>query len=167
MAARKVLTGHDSPPPPPRPTVEPKPIGDRSMWAWLGLAFLLVGGVDIALTWLPTHFGAREWEFGTATNVLNSFPVPLMGLGAMLWSTQERRRRWMAALGLAAALLLLLSILLGLVLWGTGIPLAIHSAPAQAAPGLKKALIKTSIQVVVYSVLLVYMIRRAWQAMRA
>lgn len=166
MSAPRVLTGRDDPQPRPEAPA-PAATGDRAMWAWVGLAFLIVGGADIALTWLPTQFGNREWEFGTVTAALNGLPVPMLGLGAMLWSTQEGRRRWMATLGLAAALVLLLSILVGLVLWGTGIPLAVHSVPDQVAPGLKKALIKTSIQGIVYPVLLIYMARRAWQAMRA
>ena len=37
---------------------------------WLGLAFLLMGLVDLALAWFPLGLGNPEWEFGTisATN---------------------------------------------------------------------------------------------------
>jgi len=140
---------------------------DTSVWMWVGLAFLIVGGADLLLTWLPAQFGNREWEFGTVTSTLNGLPVPMLGMAAMLWAASEGRRRWLAALSLVAALVMLLGILGGLVLWGTGIPLALGAVPAQAAVGLKKALVKTGVQGIVYPLLLVYMIRRAWRAVRA
>ncbi len=61
---------------------------------------------------------------------------------------------------------MLLGILAGLILWATGIPLALQSVPAQLGAGLKKALIKTSIQGVVYPILLVFIIIRAGRLLR-
>lgn len=139
----------------------------RSLWAWVGLVFLVVGATDLLLAWLPTKFGNREWEFGTVTSVLNGMPVAALGLAAMVWSAGEGgRRRWLAWLSLVVALIMLLTILGGLVLWATGIPLALHSVPAQVGVGLKKALIKTSVQGVAYPILLVYLVGRAWRTIR-
>jgi hypothetical protein len=93
--------------------------------------------------------------------------VPVLGMAAMLWAAAEGRRRWLGAVTLLVAIVVLLGVLGGLILWGTGIPLALAAVPAQAAVGLKKALVKTGVQGIVYPLLLAYMIRRAWRAMRA
>jgi hypothetical protein len=142
------------------------PSTGRAIWAWVGLAFLIVGGTDLLLTWFPLKFGNQAWEFGSTTSALNGLPVPVLGLAAMLWAAGEGRRRWLAGLALAAATLMLLGILVALVLWATGIPLALRSVPGQLGVGLKRALVKTSIQAVVYPVLLVVMIVRSWRLVR-
>lgn len=165
MPPSKILTGRDLPGPAEAPAVEPS--RSWSVWAWTGLAFLVVGGADLVLTWFPMQFGNREWEFGSVTAALNGLPVPMLGLAAMIWAAGEGRRKWMALLSLAAAIVLLLGILGGVVLWATGIPLALQSVPAQVSMGLKKALVKTSVQGVVYPLLLIFLITRAWRAARA
>lgn len=144
----------------------PSASASRSVWAWAGLAFLIVGGADLLLTWFPLRFGNQAWEFGSATSALNGLPVPVLGLAAVLWAAEEGRRRWLAGLALVVAFVMLLGILAGLILWATGIPLALQSVPAQLGAGLKKALIKTSIQGVVYPVLLVFVVVRAWRLLR-
>lgn len=143
-----------------------EPSRNWSVWAWVGFAFLIVGGVDLLLTWLPLRFGNQAWEFGNVTSSLNGMPVPVLGLAAVLWAAIEGRRRWLAGVALAVAGVFLLAILVGLVLWATGIPLALQSVPAQLAVGMKRALVKTGIQGVVYPVLMVFMIVRALRLVR-
>jgi hypothetical protein len=48
---------------------------------WIGLAFALVGGFDLALIWIPLGFGNPEWEFGTVSATLDGLPVTTLGLG--------------------------------------------------------------------------------------
>jgi len=160
----KVLTGRNEE---PRPTASDEPSPSRAVWAWTGLAFLIVGGADVALTWFPMQFGNPEWEFGSVTAAMNGLPVPMLGLAAMIWASAEGRRKWMATLSVVVGAVLLLCILAGLVLWATGIPLALQSVPANLSVGLEKALVKTSIQEVVYPVLLVFLTVRAWRAARS
>lgn len=163
--APRVLTGNDDEAPAKAPAR--RLAIDTSVWMWLGLAFLIVGGTDLLLTWFPAQLGNREWEFGTVTSTLNGLPVPMLGMAAMVWAASEGRRRWLGVVTLVVAIVLLIGILGGLILWGTGIPLAIRAVPAQAAVGLKKALVKTGVQGIVYPLLLAYMVRRAWRAVRA
>ncbi len=164
MPPPKILTGQEGAPRAAPPPAEPSP--SRSVWAWVGLAFLIVGGADLVLTWFPVQFGNHEWEFGTVTAALNGLPVPILGLAAMIWAAGEGHRKWIATLSLAASVLLFLGILVGLILWAMGVPLALQSVPAQLGLGLKKALVKTAIQGVVYPVLLIYMIVRAGRLAR-
>ncbi len=166
MPAPKILTGNDDEARRAKARVA-EPTTNQSVWAWTGLAFLIVGGVDLVLTWFPMQFGNREWEFGGVTAALNGLPVPMLGLAAMIWAAGEGRRRWMAIVSLVAAIALFLGILGGVVLWATGIPLALQAVPAQVAVGLKKALVKTSVQGVVYPLLLIFLIVRAWRAARS
>lgn len=164
MPAPKILTGSDEP-----GRVEPiaaEPSTSRSVWAWTGLAFLIVGGADLLLTWFPMQFGNHEWEFGSVTATLNGLPVPVLGLAAMIWAAGDGRRRWMATFSFVVAVLLFVVIVAGVLLWAMGIPLALQSVPGQLAVGLKRALVKSSVQGVVYPVLLVYLIVRSWRVTR-
>lgn len=161
----KVLTGRDTEPSPEVQT-RAQPPSSRSVWAWTGLAFLIVGGVDLVLTWFPMQFGNREWEFGSVTAALNGLPVPLLGLAALIWASAEGRRKWMATLSAVVGAILFVGVLVGLILWATGIPLALQAVPANLSAGLKKALLKTSIQGVVYPLLLAFLTVSAWRTAR-
>src|SRR5687767_11526069 len=46
----------------------------------IGLAFTVIGAVDIALAWYPSALGSAEWEFGTIGATLNGLPLPALGL---------------------------------------------------------------------------------------
>lgn len=137
----------------------------NAVWAWVGLTFLVVGGVDLLLTWYPLDMGNREWEFGSYTAAMNGLPVPVLGLAALLHAGKDGRR-WVLAIAALAALGLLGMVLLGGVLWATGIPLAMEAVPAQLAVGLKKALVKTAVQGVAYTAFLGYVLWRAARGVR-
>lgn len=140
--------------------------GLGSITGWSGLAFLLIGGSDFALTWYPFDFGNREWEFGTVTASLNGLPVPTMGLALLLVGALLLERRWWSVLVALAAFGMALWVLAGAVLWGTTVPLAVQSVPPDVAVGLKKAVLKGALQAVLYPGILLFIGWRAVGAIR-
>ena len=149
---------------------KPRPIDSSQTWyllGWTALAFLVVGGVDFALTWYPPDFGNREWEFGTVTASLNGLPILLLGISILLAASLRTGRRWWAALALIASLVMLLWVTLGAVLWATNVPLALKSVPAQLAVGIRKSLAKTVVQSLVYPLVLAFLMVRSAGALRS
>lgn len=145
----------------------PEPVDPGQSWAalgWIGLAFMLVGGMDFVLTWLPPDFGNREWEYGTVTASFNGLPILLLGLGLLITASERLDRRWWGTLGVVGALGLLLWVLAGFALWAMNISLALQTVPDNLLLGVQRALAKTMVQSVVYSVLLAYLVRKAWLA---
>ena len=136
-------------------------------WAalgWIGLVFLIVGGSDFALTWVPTNFGTREWEFATVTASFNGMPILVLGIGLLLVASKQVERRWWGFLAGAAALAMLLWMLVGGALWARSVPLALQSVPQEVVVGMNKALAKTAVQLLVYPLVLSYL---AWMALKA
>jgi hypothetical protein len=141
------------------------PLDSTQAWAvlgWIGLAFLVVGGADFLLTWYPTHIGNREWEFGTVTSSLNGLPILVLGLGLLLTAARVVQRGWWALLAFLAATLLLLWVLAAAVLWATTVPIALTSTPPELVTGIKKAIAKTTVQSVVYPMILAFL---AWRSL--
>jgi hypothetical protein len=120
---------------------------------WTGLALLVLGATDVALTWLPTGFGSREWEFATVTASFNGMPVILLGLVLVVATAGwEERRWWSLGAGLVAAAFVLFA-LGAIALWAGSVPLALGSVEGLALVGLKKAIFKTTLQGVVLPVI--------------
>jgi hypothetical protein len=92
--------------------------------AWLAVAFVVVGLIDILVAWTPLRIGTPEWEFGTVTGTLNNLPVPAMGLILLLASGAALERRGQVVAALGVAVLLLMVLLLMAVLYGLTAPLA-------------------------------------------
>lgn len=149
-----------------------QPAIDAAPWRVLlvlSVAFMLVGFVDSALTFIPTAFGTTEWEFGTVTASLNGLPLPLLSLGLFAaacvtlgWPRTAR------SAGLLMVVLALLILAMGL-LYLTTLPQALNAA-RQAGPmgllGIKRAIIKTSVQLVVYPVAMMVTARTVWKLTR-
>lgn len=117
---------------------------------WIGLAFLIVGGMDFALAWIPPRFGVREWEFATVTQSFNGLPILLLGVGLLTVASEETDRRWWGLVGSAASAVLLLWVLLGAVIWAMSVSIALETAPENVAVTVRKAIAKTAVQAVVY-----------------
>ena len=135
---------------------------------WLGLALFLVGGADFLLSWFPARFGNPEWEFGTITAALNAMPASLMGVTLLLlWALHEESPGW--ARGLSAVLLLWAVILLALaVIYGLTLPLAAKglSVP-NIGVGLKRAIARTLVQLVVYPIVMAWIGLRGFKLARS
>jgi len=137
------------------------------IWAvlgWIGLVFLVVGGSDFALTWFPSSFGNREWEFGTVTASFNGLPIVVLGLGFLLMASVQLGRRLWAVLCLVFSVVLLVWVIGGGLLWLRNIPLALEATPVEVVVGIKKALAKTMVQSVSYPVVLILLAVRSYQA---
>lgn len=144
-------------------------IGPAEGWStlgWIGLVFSITGGLDFALTWFPPNFGNREWVFATVTQSFNGLPILLMGVGLLAIAADELERRWWGRLGVAGAAVVLAWVLAGFVLWALQVPLALQTVPDELALGLQEAVAKTLVQSLVYSAILVYLVRKSWRAAR-
>ena len=139
---------------------------DPQAWAvlgWIGLAFIAVGGADFSLVWFPLEFGTREWEFAVVTQSFNGLPILLLGVGLLVVASEQVGRRWWASVGYGVSGVLLLWILGGTALWGSNVSLALSTVPEEVRIGVQKAIAKTLVQAVVYSVVLTYVLGRAWR----
>ncbi len=125
-----------------------------SLLGYIGIAFILIGALDVGLAWFPFVLGSAEWEFGTIGATLNGLPLPGLGLMLVLASG--------VALGLpmrirvvAATCALLVVALLGLgFLYVTVIPVALSEVtnPVVRA-GLMKSIVKALALLVIYPAL--------------
>ena len=118
----------------------------------------MVGGTDFLLSWFPARFGNPEWEFGTITAALNSMPAPLMGLTLLLVAVLESESAVWARI-LSVLLLVWAVALLGLaVIYGLTIPLAAKGFEVpNIGLGLKRAIGKSLVQLVVYPIIMLWM----------
>jgi hypothetical protein len=124
----------------------------------LGFALFVVGGTDFLLSWFPARFGNPEWEFGTITAALNSMPAPLMGLTLLLVAVLESESVVWARI-LSVLMLAWAVALVGLaVIYGLTIPLAAKGFDVpNIGIGLKRAIAKSLVQLVVYPVSMAWM----------
>ena len=119
---------------------------------WFGLAFFVLGSTDVALTWFPTNFGNREWEFATVTASFNGTPVLLLGLIMVVAAASWEGRKWWAFGGGVVAAALFVFVLGAIALWAGNVPLALQAVEGAILTGLKKAVFKTSVQSIVLPV---------------
>lgn len=147
-----------------KPPLAQEPDFGWYLLGWIGLAFTIVGGADLLLTWYPMNFGSPEWEFGTVTAALDGLPVPTLGLAMLLGVGAARGQRWlMRTLAIVFALLAIV-IVTAAILYATNIPIALQSVPdAVVRTGLKKAIAKSTVQSVVYPAVFLWMAYKAWR----
>ena len=132
--------------------------------AFAGAALALVGLLDLGLTWIPLRFGIPEWEFGTVTASLNALPVLSLGLAMLLAAGLARGRRRTVrticvALGILAAW-----IVASALLYATNLPFILQAAgQPEIAEGLRKSLLKTGVQVVLYPTVFVSIAVYGWR----
>jgi hypothetical protein len=124
----------------------------------LGFALFVVGGTDLLLSWFPARFGNPEWEFGTITAALNSMPAPLMGLTLLLVAALQSESVVWARI-LSVVMLVWAVALVGLaVIYGLTIPLAAKGFDVpNIGLGLKRAIGKSLVQLVVYPVAMLWL----------
>lgn len=149
MASPRILVREDDQP--KNVQLAPAPDFGWRLIGVLGLVFLAVGFLDIALAWYPFNYGNPEWEFATVSSTLDSFPVPTLGLALLLGAavaTGMRRgvRVWSVVLIVVAVLVLMAG-----VIYLLNLPLAFQSVQEPVLrTGLKKAVTKTIGQLVLY-----------------
>jgi hypothetical protein len=126
--------------------------------------FVVVGGVDLALTWLPVGFGNPEWEFGTVTSMMDGLPVPTLGLVALIGAGQLGGSRVTSRMGSLLLALLGLWVVAAAILYATTVPIALRAVTDPVIKtGLMKAIWKTAVQCVAYPVGLIWLAAVAWR----
>ena len=125
-----------------------------SLLGYIGIAFILIGALDIGLAWFPFVLGSAEWEFGTIGATLNGMPLPGLGLMLVLASGVALGRQLRIRVVAVVCVVLVLA-LLGLgFLYVTVIPVALGEVtnPVVRA-GLMKSIVKALALLVIYPVL--------------
>ena len=147
---------------------EPAPELGWYLLGGLGLAFAVVGGLDILLAWFPTNFGNSEWKFGTVTTTLASFPLFSMGLILLTVSGVGRGRRWLIGTMVGILALVVLLIVWWAVLYLPEVSSGLASVTDPATKmGLRRAVMKTRTQLVIYPVILGWIAVIAWKRWRS
>ena len=136
--------------------------------AGLALVFALVSLADIALAFLPTDFGNVEWEFATATQVLNNLPLAVVGVGLLGVAGVGRRTDPWVSVSVALAGFIIAVLLLVAVLFLKNIPVALRSVTDPILQqGLKESVLRSAVQLVGYLAALAWMVTRLRQFARA
>jgi len=115
------------------------------MLGWLGVAYLIMSVIDLALAWYPWGFGKPEWEFGTISTTIAGFAIPTLALYLILGSALARERTNVVR-GIAVAMLVLAVFLAILcLLYLTSVPLALMAVSTNPGIhlGMKKAIVKS------------------------
>jgi hypothetical protein len=134
---------------------------------WAGWVFLLGGMLDIGLAWIPFHLGNPEWEFGTVTQSLQALPVPFLGAALIIAAGIARNRLWWARIGVIVLALMALCVVLSGVLYALNVPLALRAVKQpQVLFGLKKAIVRTALQVALYGVTATGMAWLGWRTVK-
>ncbi len=119
--------------------------------AGMGAVFALVSLVDVGLSFYPLNFGQADWEFGTATAVMENLPVGTVGIGLMAVAGLGKRADWMIKLAVAAGIALILVVALCAVMFGRNIAEAVRAVTEPVLrEGLKESMIRTTVQLVGY-----------------
>ncbi len=128
----------------------------------LGIAFLLVGGADLVLTWYPLRIGSVDWELGTIMQTLNGLPVFALGLVLLAAWSVARARHWAIVSVSVAMILCAIAIAAMALLLALSVPAALHAMPDPAVLlGLKKAAAKAAVQVVAFPTMFLWVAVRA------
>lgn len=137
--------------------------------AGLAIVFALVALADIGLTFVPFNFGNAEWEFGTATSVLNNLPLAVVGIGLLAVAGLGRRTEPLVkvALGLSVGLTVLLLVVA--FMFARHTPTALQSVEA-ADPvikqGLQESVLRSAVQLAGYFAATVWMATRLRRLLR-
>lgn len=130
----------------------------------IGLLFVCMAGADNVLTWLPTNFGNREWEFGTVSASFNGLLSITFGFALIqLWMSRLSESWPLRVLG-GVEMLVALAIIGAALLYARNVSVALSAASASGVgTGLTKAVIKTSVQSVAYPVAYLLLARASFK----
>jgi hypothetical protein len=142
----------------------PAPESAWYMLGGLGWVLAIVALADLCLAWYPARMGQAEWEFGTVTATFANLPLLATALALILGSAvAQGNRKTSRGLSIFLALLALLIIGLGVMYAGV-IPAALDSSKdPQVLLGLRRAIIKTVAQAVLYSIGFLWLAYKAWR----
>jgi len=128
----------------------PKPeVGWKLLWI-LGLAFIVAGGIDLALLWYPSRMGTPEFEFATISSFVAGLPVLTMGLVALGISAAGTGRRWTMVAIAVVAILMVVALAVFAVIFATNVPLALRVSELAVKTGIKKSIVRSGVQFIGY-----------------
>jgi hypothetical protein len=124
---------------------------------WLGVAYLIMSVIDLALGWYPLGFGNAEWEFGTISATISALAIPTLALYLILGSSIARERKNLVR-GVGVVMIVLAIFLAILfILYLTSVPLALRAVATNPIIhlGMEKAIIKSVTLFVGYETLFI------------
>ena len=137
-----------------------------TLLAGLGLGLAVVGWTDLALLWYPLKFGSPEWEFATIGGHFDA--MPLATLSTVLLAAGVLTNGWRKS----ARVLAVFCVLVGLVHVGVyaiyllDVPIALGGVPPQLQPAIQKAIAKTTVFAVTYTMLYGWLGTYLWRKAR-
>ena len=134
----------------------------------IGLAFALVGLIDLALLWTPLGFGSPMWEFTTLSQTFSNWP--LTGLGLLLAAYGLVRHPgtgglWAAVAAVVFALVALVLAVMA-VLYITVVPTVLRAAPVQGVQVMGRAVYKVLAEAVIYPIVFGAIATILWRGLK-
>lgn len=144
-----------------------KTTSSRTNWLLIatGLAFTLIGWIDLTLVWLPFKPRSPEWEFGATSGFFDALPLGTIGLVTLCFATNVGGHAKTARL-LSIVFWLIAVTLIGVaILFVSGLPLALNAVQDPAMKEiLKLSIVKTLLFAGVYVSLYVATARWSWHS---
>ena len=142
-----------------------------------GAALAIIGWGDLALFYVPPHFGDTDWEFGTISRTVDALPLCALSLVLIVIGIRARGGRRLTARLIAVVLVILAASIAALiVVFVRGVPVALDALGAQAErvgataeqlaltrSGMKQAALKAMAFGAVYVVLFVTLAVTTWR----
>lgn len=131
-----------------RPSLTQLASAQLNGWAilgWLGLAYLIMSVIDLALGWYPVRFGQPEWEFGTISATIAGLAIPTLSLYLMLASAFARERAKLIRVIAIAMIVIAVFLAVLFILYLTAVPLALRAVSNNPIIhlGMEKSIIKS------------------------
>ena len=136
-----------------------------AVFAAFGATFMLLGLTDVLLLWIPLQLDNPAWEFATFSRMLDGMPMIALGFGLVTYgAVAHPAAEWKHArlLAMAAAVIALVFLALG-ALYLTAVPAVLANTPPEAMDGVRRAILKSSVQLVAYCALFVSLFVVLWK----
>lgn len=121
----------------------------------VGATFVLLGLAESFLLWFPLQVGNPVWEFATLSRMLDAMPMLALGFALLAYAQVTRpapQERHAKPIAVSAAVVAIVVVALG-ALYATVAPVVLGSTPPEAMDGVRRTIIKSSIQLIVYCAL--------------
>src|SRR5262245_22933133 len=129
---------------------KPRPETGWRLLLILGLAFIVAGGVDLALLWYPSQWGTPEFEFATINQFVAGLPVLTMGLVLVALHAIGTGKRGVQVVVAVLAIFMVAALAVLAVIFATTVPLALRVAELNVKTGIKKAIVRATVQFMGY-----------------
>ncbi len=134
----------------------------------LGAAFAIVGLADLTLLWVPLRLGNVNWEFAAVSRTFASIPMSGLGLGLVAYGLVRHpgaHARLVQASAVFFGAWTSFLLLLGFI-YVTALPAVIRDTPREGFDALGTTIVKTSIEIVVYSLTFGVIAFILWRAVK-